>query len=868
MNFVERRQLLELLSEHWRAAEAGAGSLLFIEGEAGAGKTSILAMFRQELGQNVRVLAGSCDPLATPAPLGPVIDFARALGDDVLGALTGAEPQRHALVLLLERLAAEPTVVILEDIHWADAGSLDALRFLGRRVGDRRLLLLATYRRHRLSAGEPLSLLLGDLATTQATQHLTVPPLSRAAVEELCAGTDHDPAEVFRITAGNAFFVAQLLAAERGSIPTSITASVLSRSARLSKSAQALLEVAAVVGPRLDRELLASLAGPTEPIEEAISAGLLEEDRNSEEVRFTHELVRLALEESIAPARRRAVHLDALAALRRRPDLERHLAQAAHHAVSAGDGDAILDLVPLAGDRAARLHAHREAADLYETALRWAPAERLGLRADLLRRLAREAYLAGRLAAALSAADEAVAAWEQLGDRLKAGDALYWRSRLSMFAGRRSDAEESSRSAVSLLSELLPGPELALAYNNQAWLRMLACDFSTAADLSRRSIRLGERLQERSLQLQAAITLGASLFHAGDDEGRIMLERCLNDAIKADDDEAVGRSLWNLALISLLHRRYALAKATIDRGLQICDERELNYWRRFLTTAKAKWLLDQGDLMAAGAVSRAHLDQSDAPIMGRIIDLTVAARAAMRAGNQEERALLDEAMRLTQVNPEMEPLVPVRPARAEAAWIAGDWKALEEECRSALDDPHLRADPWVAGELFLWTKVLGASNYDVGKVAEPYRVSIAGDESTAAELWLQLGCPHEAALSLVASRDPAALQQAFSIADRSGARGTAAAVARMLRELGAARIPRGARPSTRRNPGGLTRREAEVLELLAEGIPNSIIAKRLFLSPKTVEHHVSSILRKLDVSSRSEAARFAQRDEPGQVGGA
>lgn len=868
MQLLERGELLEQLVEAGRAAEVGAGSLLFVEGEAGAGKTSVVALFREELGPGVRVLAGGCDPLITPAPLGPVLEVAPALGHDVLQALNRPEPHRHLLRLILERLDSQPTVLVLEDIHWADAGTLDLIRFVGRRISNRRLLVVATHRPRQLTPGDPLTILFGDLATAPAIRHLMVPALSQAAIGELCRNTLHDPVEMHRVTAGNAFFVVQLLAAEPGSVPSSIKDSVLSRAARLSVAAQGLLEVTAVLGPRFERELMWAVAGKTQAIGEVVSAGLLEEGETLEEIRFTHELVRRALEESIPAARRRSLHREALATLRQQPGFERHLSQAAHHAVSASDRDAILELAPLAGDRAARLHAHREAARLYQTALEWAPAERAGLRAELLGRLAREAYLSGRLAQALEAASQALTLWQQLGDRLKTGEVLYWKSRLSMFAGRRSDAEESSRSAVSLLSELLPGPELAMAYNNQAWLRMLACDFSRAADLSRRSISLSDRLRDRSLRLQAEVTLGASLFHAGDEDGQILLERCLAEALEVDDDEAVGRSLWNLALISLIHRRYEQARATIERGLALCDERDLDYWSSFLSSAKAKWLLDQGDLEQASAISCAQLGQTDAPIMARIMDLTVAARASGRAGDIQQASQLDEALRLTFVNPEMEPLLPVRPARAELAWLAGDRSALLEEVRNGLQQPALRADGWSAGELLLWSRVAGDHGGPVVEVAEPYRFILNGEERRAAEYWRRLGCPHETAVSLVASRDPNVLQEAFSIADRSGAHGTASAIARMLREQGVRRVPRGVRPSTRRNPAGITRREAEVLELLAEGAPNSTIAKRLFLSPKTVEHHVSSILRKLDVGSRAEAARLACEMSLGKLGAA
>jgi DNA-binding NarL/FixJ family response regulator len=129
----------------------------------------------------------------------------------------------------------------------------------------------------------------------------------------------------------------------------------------------------------------------------------------------------------------------------------------------------------------------------------------------------------------------------------------------------------------------------------------------------------------------------------------------------------------------------------------------------------------------------------------------------------------------------------------------------------------------------------------------------------AAKLWRGRGCPYEAALALAAAEDESALREALDELQRLGAESAAAIVARRLRERGARGLPRGPRQTTKENPAGLTAREVEVLELVAEGLRNADIAERLFLSEKTVGHHVSSILRKLDVRARGQAAAEAQR---------
>jgi DNA-binding CsgD family transcriptional regulator len=200
----------------------------------------------------------------------------------------------------------------------------------------------------------------------------------------------------------------------------------------------------------------------------------------------------------------------------------------------------------------------------------------------------------------------------------------------------------------------------------------------------------------------------------------------------------------------------------------------------------------------------------------------------------------------------------VAAARAEQAWYRGDLAGTARE--SAIGLTHVRGHttPWLNGELWFWHSRAQPDTPSEGEVAEPYRLILAGDWRLAADAWGRIGMPYEQALALAQGPDEA-LREALTIADRLGAGPVAAIFRRRLRERGARGVPRGPTEATRANPSGLTVRELEVLRLLAQGCTNAQLAERLHRSPKTVDHHVGSLLEKLGVHSRAEAVAAAFR---------
>jgi DNA-binding CsgD family transcriptional regulator len=204
-------------------------------------------------------------------------------------------------------------------------------------------------------------------------------------------------------------------------------------------------------------------------------------------------------------------------------------------------------------------------------------------------------------------------------------------------------------------------------------------------------------------------------------------------------------------------------------------------------------------------------------------------------------------------------LGPVRSARAEAFWLEDDSEQALQEIRAIYDLALHKRHPRVSSELIYWRWKLGDLKEIPEGVAPPFVLQIEGKYQEAAKAWQELHCPYEAARALSESDDETALKEALGMFETLGARPMVEYVTKRLRDLGIKGIPRGPRSTTKTNPAGLTKRELEVLHLLAESQRDKQIARNLHLSEKTVGHHVSSILAKLDKKSRAEAVNEARK---------
>ena len=831
--------------------EQRRGWLVLLAGEAGVGKTALLRRFRDQHRSSARVLWGACDALYTPSPLGPLIDVAESSGGEVETLVHGAaKPHEVATALMHELGRHAPSVLVLEDVHWADEATLDVVRLLGRKVEGVPALVLVSYR-DELDRVHPLRVLAGELSTSPAVRRLRVDPLSPEAVARLAEPHGVDAVVLYRNTGGNPFFVTEVLAAADAEIPNTLRDAVLARAARLSPEARNLLEAVAVVPPRGEPWLLEALAPDAfDRVEECLASGMLSSD--AEGVVFRHELGRLAIEESLPSDRRVILHRKALGALAAPPTGSPDLARLAHHAEAAGDAEAVVRYAPEAAARAASLGAHREAAAQYARALRFGDRLQPEERAEFLSLRSTECYLADENDEAIEAQRAALECYRELGDRRREGDSLRSLSEILWCPGRIGESHRAGREAVDVLEELPPGRELAMAYSNLA-------GFEWDAAMSRRALELAERVDDTEIVVRALGFLGLADSLRGVSGGVEKLTRALELADRAGLSGQVGNT-FSLLCLALVHTRsYASATENLEVGIRYCSEHGLELFRLYLLAFRARSELDRGRWEDAAATAAAVVRVPRASTMPRTIAQAALGLVRARRGDPGQSAPLDEAWALSESTGESLRFGPAAAARAEAAWLAGRREEVAGATQAAFELAVREKLPWVIGELASLRWRAGIEEAAPDNASEPYALQISGDWERATQLWTDLGCPYEAALALADADEEEPLRRALDELQHLGARPAAAIVARRLRARGATGLPRGPRPATEVNPVGLTTREMEVLALVARGLRNAEIAERLVLTAKTVDHHVSAILRKLDVRTRGRASAEAIR---------
>jgi DNA-binding CsgD family transcriptional regulator len=851
VDLVERDAESSALRAQWARARAGEGGVVLVMADSGGGKTSLVREFTRSLMAQADILWGSCDPLATPRPLGPLLDVSDRLDAETRALLEGAGQAHQIYASVFNDLRVRPRVLVVDDLHWADQGTIDLLRFLLRRIGTTNALVVGTVRPDEIAAEHPLRALLGEAARSPDSVAIDLRPLSGEAVRTLVEDRPIDSERLHAITGGNPFFVTQMLDHDGDDLPRTVRDAILGRTAGLEPAARDLLDLLVCAREAIPDRLLPALGVGVEPLRSAYQAGLIR--RSQRGVAFQHDLCRQAIASVLPPGAEGALHrrmLDALEA-----DESAAAAVLVHHALGAGDAERVRRYGTEAGVTAARIGAHTEAADFFGLTLdhgKLAAADEVGL----LERLAQEQYILDRLDDAIDSATQALTLRQQVAD---VASVSMDHQALATYEWYRADREAADRHAANAVAVLgtadepvVRGHALAL----QAYLAMQSNDLETAQPLLEEASAAAGQSNDWALGVRTRLLAGIGSMLESKPAARDTVLEIVEPAVSRMD-EIHSSGFSNLAYLDVEQRRLPEAAAVLGVSLPLTLEFDLPICHVWQLGARGRLALLQGDWTAADDDAGEVLTRRSAPLArtwAHLIRGLVQLRRTADAG-----ADLDDAWDFASRLGEPLRLMPAASALAERVWLTGVADARVDEAVSLLRRFDGVGLEWARGDLAVWLRRIDPDvAVDNLELSAPHRLQLTGAHAAAAAAWDRLDAVYDEALALVETEEPDAFRRGLDLLDRLGADAVSARLRQQLRDRGVANVPSRRRTSTLENAVGLTARELEVLALLDGGLTNAELAAQLFIAPKTADHHVSSILGKLQVGSRREAVRAAR----------
>lgn len=855
-HLLERDEAWSRLSSALAAARKGHGRIVSLEGEAGIGKSALTIAFTDTAKTSgTRVYLGGCEHLSTPEPLGPLRDIARESHGQFAVSTVGQIATFEALLRLLTT-GKGPALLVLEDIHWADDATLDALRFLGRRIRTASVAVLVTFRNDEPDSRARLASLWADLPR-DARDRIDLPTLSLEAVAQLAHRSGRSGKEVFEACGGNPFHVTEYLEAMSDRAPRAIEELTVQRAAALGDEARRTLECASIFPRQIDEEILLVIAGADHAgVEECLAGGMLV--AKGEALAFRHELARRAINAAMSPLRRRELHLAALALLKERG---RGAAEIAHHAEEAGAWADLVDYAVRAAQEAAALGAYREAMSHLGRALNHGVSLPDEARVRLLERKAIAAHFCGAFQVATAALQEAIALHRRFSNITGLGEALRIAAHVHWNLGDPDRAEEFAAEAVEVLRAEPDSPTFAMALASKAQFDMLADRNALAIPAAEEARALAQRLGRTDIALLAQTYLATAVASTDLVAGVPMIRAVIEEARARGEPDALPRLYANLTSVMAAARRYDGLTAAVEEGQAACRARDQTPLEAWLRGNRAVALIDLGQLEEALAEAEDVVHGPYPRATVTLASMIAASRARVRLG-LTEGGLIEQARAFPTARRDLLWRAPIAIADAEAEWLDGARPGAAETLAKVFDDLVAAwSQLWRIGDVAVWLSILGRPPVLADAVAAQLdaaqRAHVAGDWREAAKLWAANGSPYEAAIALSAG-DEAAQREALAIFDRLGAAPAARNLRRRLRAEGVRAIPAGPRSARKSSPVGLTARQTDVLRLLVEGLANADIADRLGLSAKTVEHHVSAILAALEAPSRLAAVQIAR----------
>lgn len=744
-DLLERDEPLAALGQAYDAAVAGRGGVVLVTGEPGIGKTALVSRFATQV-PGGRVLWGACDDLLTPKPLGPLRDLTGGVSTALAQMIAdGAAPYEIHGRLLAELSAPDtPTVLVIEDVHWADGATPDAVTVVGRRIGTLPAVLVLTFRAGDVTASHPLHATLAAIRPA-VSHYLELAPLTRSAVEAL-AGDRAD--EVYALTGGTPFYVTELLAAEPDTVPPTVVHAVLGRAARLGDSARRLVELVSIVPTRTSTAVL-DVVLPSWPdaAEEPERWQLLQV--GPEHVRFRHELSRNAILSNLPEARRRRLHTEVLEALVR---TGADPADVVHHAEVSGALQVAADYALVAARRAAAVGAHREAYSQFVRASRFADRLPLPGRAGMFEELAMMAYMVVRMPEAFEALDRAIEIYRTLADLEAVGRCTRIRSTFYWYTGDGDASMVDARAAVAILEPLGETAELARAYSGLSQLAMLASRDAEALAWGDRAVELATRLGDDRTRAHALVNIGAVRVQA-DVHDVAVLEEAYRLADATGDRHEAVRALLSVGYTAMTTWiQPGLAWRYTQRAIAYATEYQVDTLLSYLNAMTAWQHVKRGEFDTA---ERIALDEAETGGMGQLLARIVLAELAVRRGDPDTPERLAGLAEQADRTGELQRIVPVLAFYAEWSLVTGAQLPLDRFERAV--ELAEATDGWWSSRsgtaLAGWATVAGLDlNLRQPPGPAVYAAMVRRDWRSAANAFGEVGWMYDRALMLPARR--------------------------------------------------------------------------------------------------------------------
>jgi DNA-binding CsgD family transcriptional regulator/nucleoside-triphosphatase THEP1 len=862
MELIERAAFLDILQSRFETVAAGEGHCVFVSGESGIGKTSLVKTFCKELKEECTIYQGTCDALFSPRPLAPLYDILVQMRNELPAYSGNIEDRTSFFTRIFQELHTQRgvTLLIFEDIHWADEATLDFIKFLSRRITQLRCLFILTYRDNEIHSRHPLRSVLGQLQPDTITR-IQLPPLSKQAVEKLSREKGLKGDEVYTITGGNPFYVNEILAGYSLGIPDNIKDSILSVYHRLDEKTKHIWEVISVLPGAFEVNYLEKLE-PTfiAAIENSLETKILILEKGM--IYFKHELYRRTIESSLSPLFRVTLHKKILTLLLDRFERDNKIEQIIHHAKNANEYEMVVRYAPVAAKRAASVGSHIEAAKLYFSAIEYYQGEEIDLLIQLYEAYAYECYLTNQIKESIIYSGKALNLWKKKNEAEKIGNSMRFLSRLWWFDGNRKQAESYAMQAIEVLQDLPASNAKAMAYSNISQLKMLSDQADECILWGQKAITMARELGDEETLCHALNNVGdvQIRIQSSKEEGIHLLQQSLEIALKHSYHEHAARAYTNLGHNGIMIKNFDFAARAIDAGIQYCEERDLDSWTMYMLSSKARIKLETGYWDEALHVAEDLLSKEIQSPPIKIGALLVAATIKMRRGEPDVLPMLKEAKTKAVQTMELQRIVPSLVALLEYEWLMGKEVLEKDTVEQTIQMMQHMGNVYENSEFDFWLKKARNQSAGITECHEGYQVTNAHGIEMAIKFWENSGCPYQLAITMFEG-DEEEKRKSISIIHRLGALAVYEKLKFDMRSSGIKSIPRGMRKSTQSNPAQLTERELDILQLLNKGLQNKEIAAQLFISAKTVDHHISSILFKLDAKTRTRAVQEAIRLE-------